>query len=192
MNTKEKIILACQELALTRGRGFYNLSMDELAAEAGVAKRTIYRYFAGKEELFEATMMYTMEEIVAANTALFASGKDIQEILGALVKNIAYLVNPQVLSDLGSHYPLLWQKVDKMRQNKIEFLINYVLEQSPVKMRWRVDQRIFKAALGAAITQVISPKFVLESGLSLEEVGYNFLNMFLFGAVEPDGEDKLR
>ena len=187
--TKEKIIMACEELAIKRGLGFYHLSMNELAKEAGVSKRTIYRHFASKEELFEATIVHTIDKVEAKNLELFASGKSLQDIIPALLKNVTYMVNQQVLSDLSAYYPFLWQKIDKIRQSKVDLLINHLLSQSEVKMRWRVDPNIFKASLLSAMTVVMTPRFVMESGMSLEEVGHNFLNMFLFGAMEPIQEE---
>jgi len=41
-------------LALFTAHGFHGVSMDQLVAEAGGSKATLYRYFASKEELFEA------------------------------------------------------------------------------------------------------------------------------------------
>ena len=184
VKTKEKIILACEQLAMKDGRGFYNLSMEELAQMAGVSKRTIYRYFGSKEEVIEATVVQTMDKIELKNLELFASGTSIQELITALLKNVTYMVNQQVIEDLSTHYPFIWQKIDKIRQSKVDLLINHLLSQSEIKMRWRVDPKIFKASLLSAMTVVMTPRFVMESGMSLEEVGHDFLNMFLFGALE--------
>ncbi|KUO60473.1 MAG: transcriptional regulator [Gracilibacter sp. BRH_c7a] len=184
VKTKEKIILACEQLAMKDGRGFYNLSMEELAQVAGVSKRTIYRYFGSKEEVIEATVVQTMDKIELKNLELFASGTSIQELITALLKNVTYMVNQQVIEDLSTHYPFIWQKIDKIRQSKVDLLINHLLSQSEIKMRWRVDPKIFKASLLSAMTVVMTPRFVMESGMSLEEVGHDFLNMFLFGALE--------
>ncbi|RNC28638.1 MAG: putative HTH-type transcriptional regulator [Candidatus Dichloromethanomonas elyunquensis] len=189
MKTKEKIIKACEELAIYKGRGFYHLSMEELAREAGVSKRTIYRYFAGKEELFEAALIQTMDQIVGKNLELFDSGKNIRELVPELLKNIAYAINQQVLSDLSTYYPFLWQRVDQLRQDKINMLIHHILTNTHIRMRWRVDQKIFKASLLAAMSAVVTPSFVMESGMSFEEVVRNFLDMFLFGALEPIQEE---
>jgi len=151
---------------------------------AGVSKRTIYRYFGSKEEVIEATVVQTMDKIELKNLELFASGTSIQELITALLKNVTYMVNQQVIEDLSTHYPFIWQKIDKIRQSKVDLLINHLLSQSEIKMRWRVDPKIFKASLLSAMTVVMTPRFVMESGMSLEEVGHDFLNMFLFGALE--------
>lgn len=183
-NTKEKILFACEELAIRKGRGFYHLSIDELAKLAGVSKRTVYRYFASKDELVEATLDKVMGQMMAKNMELIKSGKDLKIIMAAIVKNVSTLINQQLLEDVYNFSPLLWQKIDKIRQNNIDKLLNHIFANSEVKMSWRVNPKIFKASLFAAMTEVLNPKFILESGLSFEETVNNFLEMFLFGAVE--------
>ncbi|HHV65006.1 MAG TPA: TetR/AcrR family transcriptional regulator [Peptococcaceae bacterium] len=182
--TRDKLILACEELALKKGRGFYNLSLEELAKEAGVSKRTIYRYFGSKEELFEATVEEVMDRVLARYMEVLGSERDPRKAFLTIIKNITYLINRQVIADLANYYPLLWQKINKLRQSKLESLLDYTLSNSQVKLRWRVDPRIFKAAFFTAMTEVINPRFILESGMPLEEVGLNFMEMFFFGAFE--------
>ena len=46
MGIRERIIRACQELSVNRGLS--GVTMDEVVAHAGVSKRTVYRYFAGR------------------------------------------------------------------------------------------------------------------------------------------------
>ncbi len=184
MKTRDRIIYACEELAIKKTRGFYNLSMEELAQEAGLSKRTIYRYFESKEDLIEATIDSILDKIVAKNIELVHVELDIQEIIVGILKNVSYLVNQQVIQDLRIHYPLLWQKIDTVRQSKIELLITTFFSNSQSRMRWRVDPRIFKASFTAAMTVVLSPSFILDNGMTFEELGRGFLDMFLFGAVE--------
>lgn len=181
--TKEKIIRACEELVLKRGRGFYNLSMEELARAAGVSKRTVYRYFRSKEELIEATIFQVMEDTIAKNMEVIGCTKNIQERVVHILQNISYLANEQIMRDLKTHYPAVWLKIDGFRREKFDLFFG-MLTEDQAKLRWRVDPEIFKSAFLAAMSVIMSPSYILQSGKSLEEVGCNFINMFLFGAVE--------
>ena len=51
MNTKEVIINAARELF--KNYGYKKVSMEEIAKEAKVTKKTVYSYFKDKESLFE-------------------------------------------------------------------------------------------------------------------------------------------
>ena len=50
MSKKEKVIETARELFSRYG---YRISMDELAKEANVTKKTIYSYFKDKDELIK-------------------------------------------------------------------------------------------------------------------------------------------
>ncbi|HXR66654.1 MAG TPA: TetR/AcrR family transcriptional regulator [Ktedonobacteraceae bacterium] len=50
---RSELILETAEDILTR-KGYHNSSMDEIAAQAGVAKGTLYQHFPTKEDLFFA------------------------------------------------------------------------------------------------------------------------------------------
>lgn len=184
VKTREKLIVACEELAMKKGRGFNNLSLEDLAKEAGVSKRTIYRYFTSKEELFGETVGKVMDQVMKKNMELLASEKNIKAVISGILRNVTYLINHQIIADLSTHYPLLWQKIDKLRQDKLEMLMSLLIANSEGKMRWRVNPKIFKASILAAMTEVLNPYFIMESGMSFEEVGYNFFEMFMFGAIE--------
>ncbi|TRW80748.1 TetR/AcrR family transcriptional regulator [Mycolicibacterium sp. 018/SC-01/001] len=54
LSTRDKILDTAAQVFLTHG--YEQSSMDEIAAEAGVARRTLYNHFDGKKTLFDATM----------------------------------------------------------------------------------------------------------------------------------------
>ena len=51
MNKKDMVIQKARELFTKYG--YKKVSMDEIAREAGVTKKTVYTYFSSKEELFK-------------------------------------------------------------------------------------------------------------------------------------------
>ncbi len=59
---EELIIQAAEEVLLERG--YYETSMDEIAARVGIAKGTIYTHFPGKEELVLAIFKRDMQKFL--------------------------------------------------------------------------------------------------------------------------------
>jgi AcrR family transcriptional regulator len=59
-------------LDLFAAHGFHGVSIDQLVAAAGGSKATLYRYFASKEELFEA--------IIADLTATTVAERPVEEL----------------------------------------------------------------------------------------------------------------
>src|SRR5437588_9017179 len=46
-------------------QGFYDVSMDDIAAAAGVSKPVIYTHFESKDGLYEAAVLHASEEFAA-------------------------------------------------------------------------------------------------------------------------------
>ena len=60
---KEKLILGAAE-KLFQDRRYDQVTLDEVAARAGVGKGTIYRYFKDKEDLFARVILWGLDELV--------------------------------------------------------------------------------------------------------------------------------
>jgi AcrR family transcriptional regulator len=60
MSTKEEIIKAALELFLKKG--FYNVSMQDIAKKVGISKPAIYHHFKNKEEMINGVMdLFTLK-----------------------------------------------------------------------------------------------------------------------------------
>jgi AcrR family transcriptional regulator len=99
---KAAIIRACRELV--PARGLHSLTVDELAARAGVSKRTLYRYFRSKDEVIETTIFEFVNEMAGSIREVFTNGADPASILNSLLKNGMIAAQsfrtPTVLNDM--------------------------------------------------------------------------------------------
>ena len=77
--------LVSRALALFYRQGFHATGVDQLAAEAALTKKTLYRYFASKEALIEAVLQQRDEDFMAA--------------LDAFVTPLAAAARPQAYLD---------------------------------------------------------------------------------------------
>lgn len=71
-------------LALFTAHGFHGVSIDQLVAAAGGSKATLYRYFASKEELFEAIIADLTEATVEHRSADELDALGLEEGLRAI------------------------------------------------------------------------------------------------------------
>lgn len=61
--------------------GFKSVTMDDIAAELGISKKTIYQHFSNKHDLVEATTMNVFDNINCGITNIRSMGKNsIEEI----------------------------------------------------------------------------------------------------------------
>lgn len=62
-------------------RGFYNVSMSEIAAEAEFSVGTLYNYFKNKDELYETILMDWAGNLMSQNIDILKEDGDVIEIL---------------------------------------------------------------------------------------------------------------
>lgn len=190
MNKKEQIITAMAELSRTRG--FYRVTVDELAAHAGVSKRTIYRHFRSKDEIVEALLERFMNQIAGQMEQTISSAEKPAEIFTGVVSLVAQhgrsLINPLVLDDLRRHYPELWKKIERFRAEKIQqFVGELLVKEYEGKGMREVDPRILGAAFSASVQAVVNPEFILTNNLSFEDTVKQLIGLFMHGIIDSPG-----
>src|SRR5690606_34673041 len=99
-------------LALFGERGFAATRLEEVAARAGVSKAALYRYFPGKQALFEAAVRHAIlprleavEELVARERYEGSSADLLRFLfdrLGALVDSDASVLPKLVIAEAGN------------------------------------------------------------------------------------------
>ena len=85
-DSQEAIVEAAQRLFLERGFGA--VSMDELAAAAGVARRTLYNQFANKEEIFREMLLNVSHQLEGAFPPGIETQGDVENVLRLVARMI--------------------------------------------------------------------------------------------------------
>jgi len=184
---RERIIDALSELS--EARGFYNVTMDELSERAGMSKRTVYRYFTGKEEIIEAVLDEFMATVAAGIEDIVQGEKNIVDMFAELVKHLARpggkIGNPLVLRDLRVHYPHFWHKIEGFRAAEVQRFIHLAMVKN--NLAWQVNPQIFMTVFLAAVQAVVNPDFILDQGLTFNEVTGQLVELFSYGLVGRNG-----
>jgi AcrR family transcriptional regulator len=85
---KEALFINAAE-KLFMEKGFENTSIDEVAKEAGLTKRTLYQYFQSKEDLFYAIAVQGAKELYEASIEAISKGNNALEKIR--LANLAHL-----------------------------------------------------------------------------------------------------
>jgi AcrR family transcriptional regulator len=116
-------------------RGFEATSMDDIAHEAGAGKPTLYRYFAGKEALFEAVFIDALDTLEARLDVAEATTSGHAETLLAMLLPIAAMFREHVaslrgLSDAASGADRTRRRILRQRRGHIEVRIAEILARA--------------------------------------------------------------
>ena len=120
--TKEKIL--CSATQLFFRIGIKSITMDDVARDLGISKKTLYIYVNNKKDLLHQVIELQIEkEVEAAKLIHQKSGNAIDEVMGFATYSVEMLkqFSPTVLYDLQKFYPDLWSLVDQL-QNKHHYI----------------------------------------------------------------------
>lgn len=116
-------------------RGFEAASMDDIAHEAGAGKPTLYRYFSGKDALFEAVFVDALDTLESRLDIAEATTSGHAETLLAMLHPLAamfreHIVSLRTLSDSASDADRSRRRILRQRRGRIEARIAQVLARA--------------------------------------------------------------
>jgi AcrR family transcriptional regulator len=116
--TKRKLFEATLKLA--GGKGMVGLTVDEIAAEAGVAKGTVYYNFGSKDGLVDALLRYGVDQLAAGLRA----ASDVEELVdGAFAFFAEYPAFAQLLVSELWRTPGQWHETLTLLRDDIVSII---------------------------------------------------------------------
>ncbi len=126
MGHKERILEKATDLFMRYG--IRSITMDEIAAQLGISKKTIYQFFTDKDAMVEAVVNDEMKRneedcLYSSTTAenavheIFLAMDNLQEMLKGM--------NPQLIHDLEKHHPAA---AKRLKQYKYQFLYTTIKE----------------------------------------------------------------
>jgi TetR/AcrR family transcriptional regulator, cholesterol catabolism regulator len=125
---KEEINLIEQITQLFLKFGIRSMTMDDIARELGISKKTIYKYFKDKKEIV-GKVMQAFLEYDRACIMMLRNNKtnpidEMMEIAHQVTQKITS-VHPSVYYDLQKYYPEAWKT---FTDHKKDFILNCILE----------------------------------------------------------------
>ncbi|HSJ68994.1 MAG TPA: TetR/AcrR family transcriptional regulator [Anditalea sp.] len=145
METKDKIIETATEQFMRFG--VRSVTMDDIARQAGVSKKTIYQEFSDKNQLVYDTFSRALEndKCIMDNFPQLKDGV-IEHMTGmaTYIRERFGDMNPLVLNEIQRYYPEAWQLFEDFKENHIYEEIVGVLEKGKEEgfFRPEIDTRI--------------------------------------------------
>lgn len=170
MELRENILESTLQIFNQKGLKF---TMDDIAREMGISKKTIYTVFKDKEELFLAVVDYMFDSIKEGERALLedpglSTVEKIRGVLGVMPEGYKD-VDLRQLYVLKDKFPKIYAKVEKRLETgweKTIALIEQGMEEGVIR---RVSIPIVKVMMEAALEQFFQRDILVRSGLTYQE-----------------------
>lgn len=176
------------------------MSLDELAADLGISKATIYRYFSDKEALLRAVLEETRNWILSQLTAIVRDGNlsvkaKLTALLGFLSRFMSGL-SQEFIRDLRQKLPHLWKELDEFRQQQVLPLISEIVSDGVRRKEIKsdLDTGLFLAIFWRLIQEFMNPAWLLSHDYAPSELLNKIFNIIFYGILieEKSGEKNIR
>ena len=152
-NTKVRIRDKAKELFLRYG--IRSVSMDDIANQLGMSKKTIYQYYTDKNELVDAVVEDEVNDMEQDCLKCGENAKDaIEEILLTVDQIVEQLsnMNPMVLYDMEKFHVRAYQR---FMEHKNKFLLQVIRKN----LEWGVKEGLYRSDIDVDVLS----KFRLDS-----------------------------
>jgi AcrR family transcriptional regulator len=173
--------------------GYSQCTMDELAVELGMSKKTLYVHFAGKEALMRAVIDDLSREIRTSADELLANrrlnfAEKLRGFAEGMMERTARM-NPRLLRDLQRFAPEIYRQVAEMREKNIPYVFGRFIEEGQLDGMVRTDLNpgFAVAFLLSAMNGLIQPAMMDRLGLAPRELAPRAIELLFGGLLTPAG-----
>jgi AcrR family transcriptional regulator len=173
--------------------GYSQCTMDEIAAELGMSKKTLYVHFSSKEALMTAVIDDLGREIRGSADALLANrqlnfAEKLRGFAEGMVERLT-TINPRLLRDLQRFSPDLYRRVAEMREKNIPYVFGRFIEEGQIAGMVRNDLRTdFAVAFFlSAMNGLVQPAMMERLGIGPRDIAPRAIELFFGGLLTPAG-----
>jgi len=173
--------------------GYSALTMDELARELGISKKTLYVHFRSKDALVEEIFNQFAAGVRAEADTIFAD----QELsftvkmhrFGETMVHRLSRLSPHVLRDLQRFAPHIYRRLEELRHQNIPHIFGGILRQGQAAgiVRKNVDLAFAVEFWRPALQSLLHPDTLERLKLNPHEVMTQAIDLFFGGLLTPTG-----
>jgi AcrR family transcriptional regulator len=191
MQPKERILLKAHELF--NRYGIRSVSMDDIAAQTGMSKKTLYLYFTDKDELVSAVFNKVMNDN-RSQCVLDQKRADnaVHELFLAfdMVGEMFANMNPAVLFDMEKYHPKVYQTFQDFKNTFLYKMIRSNLEWGVKEELYRpeIDVDVLTRLRIGSIFLAFNPEVFPSNRTQLLHIELQLMEHFVYGLTTVKGQ----
>ena len=177
--------------------GVSKVTVDEVAADLGMSKKTIYKSFSSKDDLLLAGVRIHMKRIGKEVASIINSAepfeKKIVEFLVVVGRQI-HRISPQFQSDMKRLSPQVWNEIDTFRREVVIGQLKKLFLQAKAEGFFREDLNveIFQLILVNAAQGIVNPQILASHPFTAVEAYKEIIKVLFTGALTKEGKKRVR
>lgn len=190
METRNRILeIATEQFARF---GVRTITMEDIARQAGISKKTIYQEFADKRDLVKEVFFTILEEDRKKLAFILETEDGVIEHLvktSKMMRERLSSINPLVILEVQKYFPDAWKMFETFKANTIQTDLVNVLERGKVLgyFRSEIDSQILAKVRMNQVTSVFEPANFTNPEFNFVEEQMVLLDHFLHGIFTEKG-----
>jgi AcrR family transcriptional regulator len=173
--------------------GYRRFTMDDLAAELGMSKKTLYQHFRSKDQIMAAVIGDFSGEVrgdaeaVLQNRSLSFAEK-LRAFVESMVTRLSAL-HPHTIRDLQRYAPALHARIEEMRRKNIPYIFGRLIEEGQAAgfVRDNVSPSFAVEFFLHAMQGLLQPPALERLRLTPQEILPRAITLFFGGLLTPAG-----
>ncbi|MDX2246415.1 MAG: TetR/AcrR family transcriptional regulator [Bacteroidia bacterium] len=194
MEIRDRILARATQLFLQKG--VKSISMDEIAADLGISKKTIYLYFATKAALvYEISQEYFRQEKAMMDEIAKQAVNALDELSKVVNWSLRFIrnVHPSVVYDIQKYYPHAWALFDEYKTHFVLTKLSENLERGISEGYYRKEINVEMVARMrlSQIDACLNPQYFPSGKFDFMELQVQMLEVYMNGIVTEKGREFL-
>ncbi len=187
---KQKIIEGAEQLFMRYG--VRSVSMDDVAREVSVSKKTIYQHFNHKDDLVtETARNYLTGEMKEISEVTENAADALEELflLSKCIRQNISRVNPSLLYDLQKYHPDAWEVFRDYKYNFImgKVMSNLVRGKKENLYRTDINEKILSVMRVEQVQLIFDERAFPKGDFDFVEVQVQIFDHFIHGLLSDNG-----
>lgn len=194
MDSKQKIVAGAEVLFLKYG--IKSITMDDIARQLAISKKTIYQYFPDKDAVVHQLMIEKLKEDERDFKAVTETAQNvIDEVFGfmKLMTSMFSKINPIVFYDLQKYHPQTWKLFEAFKSNFICNMVEASIERGKQQglVRQDANPKILARLRMQEIELAFNPLIFPPDKYKILDVQLAFIEHFLYGICTLKGHKQI-
>ncbi len=187
---KEKIIDAARQKFFSDG--FFKTSIDEIAREFHISKKSIYMYFKSKDDLLTIVVKDFAGKVTEEIIQIMKNDKNsVEKLIDVLmsIQNSMRSISLKYLEDIRKHRPKLWNYIENFRRENLEKIVQQTIQNGKKEGLFEdVDPEIVFRIFYGAVNNVLIPDFLISHPVSKDDAIRQTFDILLNGILTSEGK----
>ncbi len=173
--------------------GFSRVTMEEIAEELGMSKKTLYQHYDSKMVLLKELVGHKMSECQGLMCGL--CGTENMSFVEKLKKGLEFVgslyssFNKHFVDDMRKHAPEVWKVIDDHRRKHIVEEFSELLKEGVERGKFRrdLDLKLTTTIMLTLVENLINPDKLSEMPYSAQQIFDNISKIFFEGFLTEEG-----